>query len=69
MNHHLKTRIAKLEQWRIPRAPYVVRVNYPITAEDRAAVANAQGRVAVLPYKCATVAEWSMRYPAMETLQ
>ena len=62
MIRNLETRIAKLEQWRLPRPPYVVRVNFPVTAEDRAAVANALGRVAVLPYKFATVEEWSARY-------
>jgi hypothetical protein len=60
MTRNLETRIAKLEQWRMPRPPYVVR--FPLTAEDRAAVANARGRVAVLPYKRATVEEWSARY-------
>jgi hypothetical protein len=62
MTRNLETRIAKLEQWRLPRPPYVVRVSFPMTAEDRAAVANARGRVAVLPYKFATVEEWSARY-------
>jgi hypothetical protein len=60
MTRNLETRIAKLEQWRLPRPPYVVRVNFPM--EDRSAVANARGCVAVLPYKCATVEEWSARY-------
>ena len=62
MTQNLETRIAKLEQWRLPRGPYVVRMNFPVTAEDRATVANVRGRVAVLPYKCATVEEWSARY-------
>jgi hypothetical protein len=62
MIRNLETRIAKLEQWRLPRPPYVVRVNFPVTAEDRATAANARGCVAVLPYKCATVEEWSARY-------
>ena len=62
MTRNIETRIAKLEQWRLPRPPYVVRVNFHMTAEDRAAVANARGCVAVLPYKCATVEEWSARY-------
>ena len=69
MTRNLETRIAKLEQWRVPRPPYVVRVHFPMTAEDRAAVANARGRVAVLPYKCATVEEWSARYATAGTLQ
>jgi hypothetical protein len=47
MTLNLETRIARLEQWRLPRPPYVVRVNFPVTAEDRAAVANA---AAVLPF-------------------
>jgi hypothetical protein len=64
MTRNLETRIAKLEQWRLPRPPYVVRVNGPMPAERRVA-ANGRGRVAVLPYKCATVEEWSARY-AME---
>ena len=62
MTRNLETRIAKLEQWRLPRPPYVVRVNFHFTAEDHAAVANARGHVAVLPYKCATVEEWSAGY-------
>ena len=62
MTRNLETRIAKLEQLRVPRPPYVVRVNVPMTAEDRAAVANARNGVAVLPYKCATVEEWSARF-------
>jgi hypothetical protein len=69
MSRNLETRIAKLELWRVPRPPYVVRVNFPMTAEDRATIANAHGRVAVLPYKCATIEEWSARYVTMGTLQ
>jgi hypothetical protein len=66
----LEARIAKLELWQVPRPPYVVRVNFPMTTEDRAAVANARGsRVAVLPYKCATTEEWSARYATMGALQ
>jgi hypothetical protein len=38
MTRNLETRIAKLEQWRSPRPPYVVRMDFPFTAEDRAAV-------------------------------
>jgi hypothetical protein len=41
-----------------PRCPR----DFPMTAEDRAAVANARGRVAVLPYKCRSVEEWVARY-------
>jgi hypothetical protein len=33
-----------------------------MTAEDRSTIAKARGRVAVLPYKCATVEEWSAIY-------
>jgi hypothetical protein len=69
VTRNLETRIAKLEQWHLPRPPYVVRVNFHMTAEDRASIANPRGRVAVLPYKCATVEEWSARYAMMGTLQ
>jgi hypothetical protein len=69
MSRNLETRIAKLELWRLPRPPYVVRVNFPMTAEDRATVANARGPVAVLPYKCASIDEWSSRYAARGMLQ
>ena len=30
MSRNLEARIAKLEQWRLPRPPYVVRVNFPM---------------------------------------
>jgi hypothetical protein len=64
MSRNLGTRLAKLELWRAPRPPYVVRVDFPMTAEDRTAVANARGRVAALPYKCATVEEWLAQHAA-----
>jgi hypothetical protein len=62
MSQHLKTRIAKLEQWRAPRPPYVVRVSDPTTPADRAAIAAAGRPIVVLPHKCSSTEEWSARY-------
>jgi hypothetical protein len=64
MSRNLEIRVAKLEQWRMPRPPCVVRVSDPKTPEDRAAIAAAGGPVAVLPHKCGSVEEWTARYPA-----
>ncbi len=58
----LDTRIAKLERFRIPRSPYVIRVNDPMTAEDHTAIRSAGRAVAVLPRKYVSVAEWAARY-------
>jgi hypothetical protein len=69
MSRAIELRLKKLELGRVPRPPYVVSVNYPMTATDRAAIANARGPVAVLPYKCATVEEWSARSATAGTLQ
>jgi hypothetical protein len=63
MSRNLEVRIAKLEQWRMPSPPYVVRVSDPKTAEERAAIASAGRSVAVLPHKCGSVREWAARYP------
>jgi hypothetical protein len=62
MSRNLEGRIAKLEQWRMPRPPYVIRVSDPMTPEDRAAIASAGRPVAVLPHKCRSVEEWAARY-------
>jgi hypothetical protein len=64
MNQNLETRIAKLERWRMPRPPYVVRVSDPRTLVDHAAIAAAGRPVAVLPDKCGSIEEWAARYPA-----
>ena len=64
MSRNLEVRIAKLEQWRMPRPPYVVRVSDTRTPEDRAAIATAGRPVAVLPHKCGSIQEWAARYPA-----
>jgi hypothetical protein len=66
MSQNLSARIAKLEQWRIPRPPYVVRVSDPRTLEDHAAIAAAGRPVAVLPHKCGSVEEWAARYTPRE---
>lgn len=68
MSRNLEIRIAKLEQWRMPRPPYVVRVSDPRTPQDQAVIAAAGRPVAVLPHKCGSVEEWAVRYPA-RTLQ
>jgi hypothetical protein len=64
MSRNFEVRIAKLEQWRMPRPPYVVRVSDPKTPKDYAAIASAGRPVAVLPHKCGSVEEWAARYPA-----
>jgi hypothetical protein len=69
MSRNLEVRIAKLEQWRMPRPPYVVRVSDPRTPQDRAAIAAAGRPIAVLPHKCSSIEEWSARYAAKGILQ
>jgi hypothetical protein len=64
MSRNLETRIAKLEQWCMPRPPYVVRVSYPKNPKDYAAIALAGRPVAVLPHKCGSVEESAARFPA-----
>lgn len=68
---NLSNRVAKLEQKRSVRPPYVVRASDPLTADDLRAMAIARTighPFAVLPRKCATVADWVARY-GQETLQ
>jgi hypothetical protein len=62
MSQNLQTRIAKLERWRMPRPPYVIKVSDPMTPADRVAIAYASRPVAVLPRKYRTVEEWAARY-------
>jgi hypothetical protein len=62
MNQNLETRIAKLERWRVPRPPYVIRVSDPMMPADCAAIASAGRPIAVLPRKYGTVEEWAARY-------
>lgn len=64
MSRNLESRIAKLEQWRMPRPPYVIRVSDPRTPEDYTAIAAAARPVAVLPHKCGSIEELAARYPA-----
>jgi hypothetical protein len=59
----LETRLAWLEQAGQERRPYVVRVSYPRTVEDTAAIAAMRGPFAIMPKK-ATMAEWALRYGA-----
>ena len=66
MSRNLEVRVVKLEQWRMPRPPYVIRVSDPMTPADRAAIASAGRPIAVLPHKCGTVEEWAARYTARE---
>jgi hypothetical protein len=54
-------RIARLEQYRRPRSSYVLHFSTPPKAEELAAIDKARSagsRFAVLPPKCASVAEW-----------
>jgi hypothetical protein len=68
VSRNLEVRIAKLEQWRMPRPPYVVRVSDPRTPQDPA-IAAAGSPIAVLPHKCSSIEEWSARYAAKGKLQ
>lgn len=57
----LKTRIARLEDHRRPKAGYVLRLSEPATTEELSQVlcARAEGRrIAIMPHRCATADEW-----------
>ena len=58
---NLGTRVAKLEEFRKPRAGYVVRVSDPRTeaetTEIKAACQDGR-RIAVLPHGSASIEEW-----------
>jgi hypothetical protein len=65
-------RIARLEQYRRPRSSYVLHVSTPPKAEESAAIDKARSagsRFAVLPPKCASVAEWLVNCAPREVLQ
>jgi hypothetical protein len=58
---NLETRVAKLEEFRKPRAGYVVRVSNPPTVAENAEIKAAcrdGRRIAVLPHACASIGEW-----------
>lgn len=62
---NLRSRVTKLECYRMPRPPYVVRVSHPPTPLDAEAVAAArrQGHsFAIVPFKAASVAEWQAQH-------
>ena len=61
----MSARVAKLERHRLPRPPYVVRVNYPPTQNDADAIAARRSwghSFAIHPFKSGSVAEWSGGY-------
>ena len=66
---NLETRVAKLEEFRKPRAGYVVRVSDPRTeaetTEIKAACQDGR-RIAVLPQWCASIDEWASRYGRLQ---
>ena len=69
MTRNLQTRVSKLEEFRKPRAGYVVRVSDPLTAAENAEIKAAcrEGRrVAVLPQWCASIDEWASRYGRLQ---
>ena len=68
----IKGRIARLEQHRRPRSPYVLHLSKPPKSGELAAIekAKAEGRrFAVLPRTCASVEEWLTVYVPREVLQ
>ena len=61
MNRALESRIEKLEQHRKPKSSYVLRVSRPPKSDELAQIARARAegrRHAIMPYCCATAAEW-----------
>jgi hypothetical protein len=61
MTRTLQTRVAKLEEFRKPRAGYVVRVSAPPTTAEKAEIEAAcrDGRhIAVLPRESSSIDEW-----------
>jgi hypothetical protein len=61
MTRPLRTRVAKLEEFRKPRAGYVVRVSNPPTAAETAEIKAACGdgrHIAVLPRESSSIDEW-----------
>ena len=61
MTRNLQTRVSKLEEFRKPRAGYVVRVSDPPTVAENAEIKAAcrEGRrVVVLPHGSASIEEW-----------
>lgn len=65
MTRSIAGRIARLEEYRKPRPPYVLRSSTPRTAQEERAISlalTAGRRFAVVPHKAATAAEWQERY-------
>lgn len=65
MTRNIAGRIARLEEYRKPHAPYVLRSSTPRTAQEQQAISSAFAagrRFAVVPHKVATAAEWQQRY-------
>jgi hypothetical protein len=64
-------RITKLENARAPkvRRPYVYRVSNSPTSQELSEIKAASWPHAILPRKCATIAEWVMRHEPRRTLQ
>ena len=61
MSRSIEGRISKLEQYRRPRASYVLHLSTPPLPDELAAIeqAKAEGRrFAVLPHTCASAEEW-----------
>ncbi len=69
MTRTFEARILKLEQYRLPRPPYVIRVGSPRTGADNTAVASARGYFAIIPHKCASVDQWRAHYAPKELQQ
>jgi hypothetical protein len=66
---NLETRVAKLEEFRKPRAGYVVRVSSPPTAAENAEVADAcraGRRIAVLPRVSTSIDEWAANHRSFQ---